>query len=43
VLRHVEGESMNHITAVLKCSRATAHRWIAEVQGVMEEVLSDET
>lgn len=42
VLRSVEGESMNNITAVLKCSRATAHRWIAEVQGVIEEVLRDE-
>lgn len=42
VLRHVEGESMNRITTVLKCSRATAHRWIAEVQGVIEEAFSDE-
>lgn len=42
VLRYVENESMNNITAVLKCSRATAHRWIAEVQGVIEEVLRDE-
>jgi RNA polymerase sigma-70 factor (ECF subfamily) len=42
VLRYVEGESMNNITAALKCSRATAHRWIAEVQDVIEEVLRDE-
>ncbi|MBN2343786.1 MAG: sigma-70 family RNA polymerase sigma factor [Deltaproteobacteria bacterium] len=42
VLRNVEGESMNQITTVLKCSRATAHRWIAEVQGVIEEEFSDE-
>ena len=42
VLRKVQNETMTHITAALKCSRATAHRWIADVQGEIEEVAGDE-
>ena len=41
-LRYVQGESMERVTDLCGCSRATAHRWIASVQNVLKEVLSDE-
>jgi RNA polymerase sigma-70 factor (ECF subfamily) len=41
-LRYVQGESMERVTEICGCSRATAHRWIASVQAVLKEVLGDE-